>query len=80
MKSTSLDIIPTKFPKEVIDTVVPSILLIINSSLANLALVQPLLKKPNLSKLLEKNVVSTQLEALMCHTAILETCKSGLLL
>lgn len=54
MKSTSLDIIPTKFPKEVIDTVVPSILSFINSFLANVAVVQPLSKKPNLPKLLEK--------------------------
>ena len=52
----SLDFIPTKFLKEVIDTVGPSILLIINSSLKSgtfphsfkHAVVQPLLKKPNL--------------------------------
>ena len=52
----SLDFIPTKFLKEVIDTVGPSILMIVNSSLKSgifphsfkHAAVQPLLKKPNL--------------------------------
>lgn len=58
MKPTmcSLDFIPTKLLKEAIDTVGPSILRIINSSLENgtfpssfkHAVVQPLLKKPNL--------------------------------
>ena len=58
MKSTtcSLDIIPTTFPKEVTDTGEPSVLLSINSSLVKgilpilfkHAVVQPLLKKPNL--------------------------------
>lgn len=58
MKPTtcSLDFIPSSFPKDVIDTVGPSILLTINSSLTKgifpaafkHAEVQPLLKKPNL--------------------------------
>ncbi|KAF7649835.1 hypothetical protein LDENG_00135290, partial [Lucifuga dentata] len=58
MNSTNciLDFIPTKFLKEVLDTVGPSILSIINSSLHHgtfpsgfkHAVVQPLLKKPNL--------------------------------
>lgn len=52
----SLDVIPTKFLKEVFNTVGPSILSIINSSLTEgvvpsafkHTVVQPLLKKPNL--------------------------------
>ena len=58
MKSAtcSLDVIPTKFLKEVLDTVGPSILWIINDSLTRgifpssfkHAEVQPLLKKPTL--------------------------------
>lgn len=103
MKPTtcSLDFIPTKFLKDVIDTVGPSILSIINSSLAEgtvppafkHAVVQPLLKKPNLDPCVLSNfrpisnlpflskvlekVVSYQLLAFMCHNNIFEKFQSG---
>ena len=103
MKPTtcSLDAIPTKFLKEVIDIVGPSILLIINSSLESglfpsifkHAVVQPLLKKPNLDPSVFNNfrpisklpflskvlekVVSTQLLAFMCQNNIFEKFQSG---
>uniref|UniRef100_A0A3Q3ET90 Reverse transcriptase domain-containing protein n=1 Tax=Labrus bergylta TaxID=56723 RepID=A0A3Q3ET90_9LABR len=103
MKSAtcSLDFIPTTFLKEVFNTVGPSILSIINSSLAEgvvpsafkHAVVQPLLKKPNLdptdfnnfrpiSKLpflskVLEKVVSTQLLSFMTENNLFEKFQSG---